>query len=354
MTFQPDKNRKSCDCTKNEGFEIYRVERPPQENDYQTAYANQNAQIKSGIKKICDDGHVFDLIVVHGYFLAEAALFAKDIFRTPIVYHSHTDYGLFTKHEDKSARINMLSYAFERALCSEAYAIIAVSCYLKNLLVINFGQADKITIIPKGVDIDEYNRALQDKKLRRDRFFRAIFVGRISADKGVEVLLNAVAIAKKSIKNTILVYLVGTAMDQKYLDSVRNMVKELGLQSNVIFLGYKNQLEIIKLYCECDIAVIPSYGETFGKVAIEAMAAKIPVIVSDIGGLGEIVEHKKTGLKFQVGSESQLAECIVNLWNDRSMCDFLSENGYQDVIANYDISSIFDQTKQIYLNAVKI
>lgn len=353
LTFQQNKENIDFEYSKMDEVEIYRVPRPANyDEDYQKAYANQNVQIKLGVLKLFYDGYKFDLIVVHGYFLAESAIYAKDMFQVPIIYHSHTDYGLNILLEDRAANAGFLSYAYERVLCSEAHSIIAVSYYLKDILINNFGQANKISIIPKGLHIDEYDKAFSEKKKKIINDFKIIFVGRISVDKGIEVLLNAVATVKNMIEHRIILYIVGTAINQEYLVLIKSMIKELGLQKNVVFLGYKNQLEITKIYCECDIAVVPSYGETFGKVAIEAMAARLPTIVSDIGGLGELVEQEKTGLKFEVGNVEQLSENIRKLWSDNYLYKLLSENGYQYAVEHYNISDVFEQTNRIYLNAV--
>ena len=353
LTFQPNKGKADFEYSQMEEIEIYRVPRPASfDDDYQKAYANQNIQIKLGILNLLKDGHSYDLIVIHGYFLAESSIFAKDVFKAPIVYHSHTDYALNTSPENRAANAGTLSYAFERVLCGEAHSIIAVSRYLKELLITNFGQDDKILIIPKGLHIDEYDKALSEKKPKITNDFRIIFVGRISVDKGIEVLLNAAAIAKNVIERRLILYIVGTAINREYLDLIKSMIKELGLQGNVVFLGFKGQSEIAKIYCECDIAVVPSYGETFGKVAIEAMAAKLPTIVSNIGGLGELIEPEKTGLRFTIGNAGQLSEHISKLWSDNSLYKLLSENGYQEVVKKYEINGVFEQTQQIYLNAV--
>lgn len=353
LTFQPDKENTDYGYSTMGDIKIYRVPRPINySDDYQKTYANQNIQVKMGILNLFKDGHVYDLIVVHGYFLAEAALFAKDVFHAPLVYHAHTDYGLNDSLEDKAKSAGSLSCVCERALCNEAYSIIAVSYYLRRLLVANYGQFHKISIIPKGVYIDEYDQAMSEKKLKIVNDFKLIFVGRISRDKGIEVLLNAFSIAKKSIDYKLILYIVGTAINQKYLDFIKSVIRDLGIQNDVVFLGYKDQSEITRIYCECDIAVVPSYGETFGKVAIEAMAAKLPTIVSDIGGLGELVEHGKTGLKCEVGNVEQLSRCIKKLCSNKSLYKMISENAYQSVRENYNIKDVFEQTEQAYLEVI--
>lgn len=353
LTFQPNKENAVYEYLDKEDMCIYRVPWPKAyDNDYQKVYANQNVSIKLGILNLLKDGYSCDLIVAHGYFLAEAAIFAKDAFDVPIIYHSHTDYGLNALLNVRATNAGTLSYAYERLVYDEAYTIITVSQYLKNLLITNFGQGDKIIVIPKGVHIDEYAHALVEKKEKSKKDYRIIFVGRISVDKGIEVLLNALAKAKKVVNEKLILYIVGTAINQEYLMLIKSIIKELDLQSNVLFLGYKNQSEIAPLYCECDVAVVPSYGETFGKVAIEAMAAKLPIIISDVGGLSELVEHEKTGLKFEIGNAEQLSNYICKLWSDKTLYKLLSENGYENVVKYYNMDKVFEKINQQYLNAI--
>jgi len=101
-----------------------------------------------------------------------------------------------------------------------------------------------------------------------------------------------------------------------------------------------------------DVSVVPSLFEPFGIVAIEAMAAKSPVVVSDTGGLSEIVEHNVTGVKVYADNPESLAWGITKVLTDDSYANWLRNNAYKKIQEKYDWNKIAQQTKTIYNNVL--
>lgn len=348
QTSNGDEFEKEC----LEGINIYRVKIPTGENNYQTNYELQNIKIKMGILKLKKLENDFDLIVVHGYFLGEAAIFAKDLFETPLIYHAHTDYDLNVSLIERASKSNSKSYLNERLLVNESQHIIAVTHYLKNLLINNFGNEEKISIISKGLHLDLFEKALQNKKTAENKFYTILYVGRISEDKGIEVALDAIYNLKKS-QNNIRLNIIGTSISEQYLLSIKNKIKELNILENVAFLGYKNTTEIIDYYINSYIVIVPSYSETFGKVIIEAMAAGVPTAVSDCSGMSELIIHEKNGLKFKAGDSNELSSCMLKLINDNDLYEEISQNGINEAFAKYDIGKVCQRTYGIYLDSIR-
>ena len=97
------------------------------------------------------------------------------------------------------------------------------------------------------------------------------------------------------------------------LDELRAQADALGISNKVYFAGYMNGKDVEKMYKAADISVFPSTYEPFGIVALEGMLAERPIVVSDAGGLGEIVEHRETGMKSYCGNPNSIADSILEL-----------------------------------------
>jgi glycosyltransferase involved in cell wall biosynthesis len=122
----------------------------------------------------------------------------------------------------------------------------------------------------------------------------------------------------------------------------------MGLEHKVLFQGFMDEENLLKLQKSADVCVVPSMFEPFGIVALEAMAAKSPVVVSDTGGLSEIVNHDITGVKVYPNNADSLAWGITKVLLDGSFSKALSENAYKTMIEKYDWNKIAQQTKHIY------
>ena len=116
----------------------------------------------------------------------------------------------------------------------------------------------------------------------------------------------------------------------------------------MLFTGFVDEETLLKLQCCADVSVVPSLFEPFGIVALEAMAAKSPVVVSDTGGLGEIVEHDVTGAKVYPNNTESLAWGITKVLLDENYRNSLRENAYRRIQEKYDWDKIAQQTERIY------
>jgi glycosyltransferase involved in cell wall biosynthesis len=204
-------------------------------------------------------------------------------------------------------------------------------------------------MVPNGVNTHVYEQVeKQDLKLFRSAFALpeeklVLFVGRLVYEKGAHVLINAVpkVLAKVDAKFVI----VGSGYMKEQLS---NIVKSMGLEHKVLFTGFLDDETLLKLQKCADVSVVPSLFEPFGIVALEAMAAKSPVVVSDIGGLAEIVEHDATGIKVYPNNPDSLAWGITKILLDENYRNRIRENAYKKVQEKYDWDKIALHTERIY------
>jgi len=168
-------------------------------------------------------------------------------------------------------------------------------------------------------------------------------VGRLVYEKGVHVLVNAVPRVLEKVNAKFIIVGSGYMKEQ-----VLNIVRNTKMEHKVLFAGFTDDATLLRLQRCADVSVVPSLFEPFGIVALEAMAARSPVVVSDTGGLSEIVDHDWTGVKVYPNNPESLAWGIVKVLTDENYKKNLVENAYKKILDKYDWEKIAQQTKKIY------
>ena len=136
------------------------------------------------------------------------------------------------------------------------------------------------------------------------------------------------------------------------LDELKAQVNAMGISNKVYFAGYMNGKDVQRMYKAADIAVFPSTYEPFGIVALEAMLSENPIVVSDIGGLNEIVEHGVNGMKAYCGNANSIADSILQLLYDHKLCSEITKRAKNKVRNDYNWSKIAQDTHFIYQKAI--
>ncbi len=293
----------------------------------------------------------FDLIHAHDWLSAFSAKTLKWSFKIPMVCTIHaTEYG-----RNRGIRTDMQRYisSTEWLLTYEAWKIVVCSNYMRDQIMNIFGSpCDKIWVIPNGVDTEKFNFEFDwisfRRKFANDNEKIVFYVGRHVFEKGIHLLIES---APKIIENyNDTKFVIGGIGPMT--EELKARVREMGIQSKVLFTGYMNDEDRDKLYRVANAAVFPSLYEPFGIVALEAMAAGCPVVVSDTGGLGEIVQHEVNGLKTINGSHESLADNIVKILYDQGLSNYVKGNGLKTVYEKYTWNKITDLTVDMY-NQVK-
>jgi len=289
-----------------------------------------------------------DVFHAHDWLVANAGIGLKHTFRKPL---------LATIHSTEIGRRNGIHFDYERMiheteawLTYEAWRVICCSDYMVSHVRWAFGlPKDKLVMVPNGVDAEAYAKIGNDDLSRfRSKFALpeekiVLFVGRLVHEKGVHVLVNAVP--KVLEKVNVKFIIVGNGYMKEQLS---NIVKNMGFAHKVMFTGFIDDETLRKLQRCADVSVVPSLFEPFGIVALEAMAAKSPVVVSDTGGLSEIVEHDVTGVKVYPDNPDSLAWGITKVLLDEAYANCIKMDAYKKIHEKYDWDRIAQQTKAIY------
>jgi glycosyltransferase involved in cell wall biosynthesis len=188
--------------------------------------------------------------------------------------------------------------------------------------------SDKLKLILNGVDIEEVFAASAYKKKSDDRF-RIGYVGQLIERKDISTLLKAFSILVKN-EQKIQLIIVGDGPEKQCLEALS---AELNIGDHVEFTGYRT--DAVSLLKSFDVFVLPSRLEGIPRCIMEAMAAKVPVIVSDIPGNRDLVVHGVTGLLYPLLDEQGLAEALLSLLDNYKSRVTFSDNAYDLILQKY-------------------
>jgi glycosyltransferase involved in cell wall biosynthesis len=246
-----------------------------------------------------------------------------------------------TKHGFNEFRENRGFALGDRAIASLAHMHIAISRGLARYLeeVEGFDGAS-FEIVHYGIDPDG-----SPEPYRGDEP-RLLCVGRLIPIKGHIVLLRAFAEARREVPGLRL-DLAGRGPLEPAL---RALAKELEVEDAVRFLGHVAPIQ--QAIEEAAAVVVPSMGEGFGMVALEAMERARPVIAAEIGGLGELVEDGVSGLLVPAGEAGPLARAIVRLASDLDLAARMGEAGRRRAVEQFLQERCTDRTELLYAEAL--
>ena len=265
----------------------------------------------------------YDLIHAHYWLSGVAALTLKTRWSVPVLQMFHTLGRLKNRVARSAAELEpAVRLEEETRIVSAADRIVAANVVERAELLRDYAaHASRIATIPCGVDTDLFtpgDGAEARRRLDLDGRPLLLWVGRIAPIKGLDTLLDAVARLSESGQDMRLL-VVGGDTDERtsgHETSLRQRIERLGLGDSVRFLGPQPQGVLPLYYAASDVTVLPSYYESFGMVALEAMACGSPVIASRVGGLVTTVRDGVTGFLVPDGDVEALAERIETLVGD--------------------------------------
>ena len=265
----------------------------------------------------------YDLIHAHYWLSGVAALTLKRRWSVPVLQMFHTLARLKNRVARSAAELEPLVRVEEETrIVSDADRIVAANVVERAELLRDYGaHASRIATIPCGVDTDLFtpgDRAEARRRLGLDDRPVLLWVGRIAPIKGLDTLLDTVARLREAGRDMRLLVVGGEADEPTngHETSLRRRIAALGLGESVRFVGPQPQSVLPLYYAAADVTVLPSYYESFGMVALEAMACGSPVIASRVGGLVTTVRDGVTGFLVPDGDVEALAERIETLVGD--------------------------------------
>ncbi|MCI8273642.1 MAG: glycosyltransferase family 4 protein [Clostridia bacterium] len=336
----------------DKGVKVHRVDNYMiNSNNFIDWIMQMNFNMITKVNQIIAEEGKFDVIHAHDWLVASAAKSIKNSYNIPIVATIHaTEAGRNSGIHDETQRyINdtewMLTY--------EATEVIVNSNYMKGEIQRLFGLPfEKINVVANGVNLNKFSGIDRDYSFRRrfamDNEKIILFMGRLVYEKGIQHLIAAMPKILQGYHDAKLVIAGKGGM----LDELKAEVEALGISNKVYFAGYLNQKDVEKMYKAADISVFPSLYEPFGIVALEGMLAERPIVVSDSGGLGEIVEHRETGMKSYCGNANSIADSILELLYNPELYANIVKKAKSKVKNNYNWIKIAQDTHFTYQKAI--
>ena len=308
-----------------------------------------------------------DIIHCHTWYAQFAGILSKLCYGTPLVITAHSLEPLRPWKRKQLGRGYDASSWIEKTAMEMADAVVAVSEETKADILKHFNiKEENISVIYNGIDLDEYNKtndvsALEKYQIDPSKPF-VLFVGRITQQKGIIHLVNAI----KYIHDEVQVVLCAGAPDTEAIGKeMSSAVLEIQKsRDNVIWISEMlSKKDVIQLYSHASVFCCPSIYEPFGIINIEAMACYTPVVASSVGGIKEVVVDGETGFLIPLQQEAHapfeasnpdqfandLAVGINKILSDEKLAEQMGINGRRRVEQLFDWKSIAKQTEELYL-----
>jgi D-inositol-3-phosphate glycosyltransferase len=266
----------------------------------------------------------YDLIHSHYWMSGIAARDLKAFWEVPVVHMFHT-LGVMKQRVARASEEREGKYRLEgelEVLALSDRIVAATQAEMAQLLWLYQADTSKIVIIPPGVDTSHFYPIPEDEAKEFigippcERML--LFVGRIEPLKGIDTLMQAIAVMKPNNLRVCLSVIggepeVGSEMENNEMLRLQDLRQNIGLDDLVAFLGKRRQDTLPYYYSAAEVVVLPSFYESFGMVALEAMACGTPVVASQVGGLAFLVQDGETGFTVPVDDPNALAERLTEL-----------------------------------------
>lgn len=304
----------------------------------------------------------YDLIHSHYWMSGLAALELRAAWQVPILHMFHTlgimkrRVARFENEVDGDYRLNG-----EKKLLNQVDGIVAATLAESTQLQWLYNaDMDKVKVIPPGVDLGRFYPIPPDEAKEFigippcERML--LYVGRIEPLKGIDVLIEAISeMRDRGVLEEIpfCLSLIGgesdasSEVENMELIRLQELRRRYNLEGLITFLGKKSQDTLPYYYSAAEAVVVPSQYESFGMVALEAMACGTPVVASQVGGLAFLIQDGRTGYMVPSNEPTQLADRLTRLLKDQKLRQQMGKNA-AELARNYSWEIIARKIVELY------
>jgi len=285
-----------------------------------------------GIQKFSESKQMeYDIIHSHYWLSGLAGLELRKIWQVPMIQMFHTLAVMKNRvaRGDEESESQLRVQAEQKLMQKSDRIVAATQAELAQLQWLHRADTKRIRVIPPGVDTTHFYPIPKDEALEfigtPAKYCMLLYVGRIEPLKGIDTLFEAMAILKREgfldINPLCLAIIGGDPQVSREemsseMERLHSLQESLGIGDLVTFLGRRAQDTLQYYYSAAEIVVVPSHYESFGMVALEAMACGTPVIASETGGLAFLVKHGETGFHVPAADPNALANQLKELMMD--------------------------------------
>lgn len=295
--------------------------------------------------------------IVHSYnfyanvFAVPAARWAG----VPCVIASIRDMGIY---------LTPLQQQVHRLVCGLADCVVVNAQAISDWLVEQGYRADKISVIPNGLDMSRFRQRGVDSGLRRElglppRAQLVMMLSRLNPQKGVEYFLQAAALVRDRCPDAYFL-VVGEAhrrrkglyeRDTEYREELSRLALRLGIGSRVRFTGFR--ADVPELLSQAAVSVLPSLSEGLSNTLLESMAAGVPVVATRVGGTPEAVEHGEHALLVPPRDASALADAIAAMLLDHRLAERIGRQARARAEREYSLDAMVRRNENLYLGLLE-
>jgi D-inositol-3-phosphate glycosyltransferase len=276
----------------------------------------------------------YDIIHSHYWLSGLAGLELRKLWQVPMIQMFHTLAVMKNRvaRGDEEPASEMRMQAEQRLMQKSDRIVAATQAELAQLQWLHRADTKRVRVIPPGVDTTHFYPIPKDEALEfigtPAKYCMLLYVGRIEPLKGIDTLFEAMAILKREgfldINPLCLAIIGGDPQVSREemsteMERLHSLQESLGIGDLVTFLGRRAQDTLQYYYSAAEIVVVPSHYESFGMVALEAMACGTPVIASETGGLAFLVKHGETGFHVPAADPHALANQLKELMMDEML-----------------------------------
>ncbi len=305
-------------------------------------------------KKLGQISHEYgepDIVHCHDWLAVTSGVASKHLLRKPLVMTFHSTEA--ARSEGSSSLESSLVSGLEWWGSYEASRIITVSSWMKDHVAGTFRlPPEKVDVIPNGVDYSKFQSRSDGtgngEKLTPDPpgpYVTA--VGRMTSQKGFDNLMRAFPMVLRAVPTARLL-MVG---DGYMKGELQELARREGIAERVSFSGFISDEKLVGALRSSSVVVVPSRFEPFGIIALEAMAAGVPVAVSKVGGLAEIVDNDVDGLEFEPENLRAMADAVVRVLTEPGLAGRLVERS-REKVKKYGWGSAAELTLATYRRAI--
>lgn len=319
----------------DEGLRLFHIDAGPiavvNKNDLSLWINSFTTNIKKIVENFDDD---YALIFSHYWLSMLAGETLAHDWDIPHIgmFHTLAEVKLEALASEKETQVRLDT---ERRLIGKLDRIIAATSDEKEIMRIIYGVSeDNISVVPLGVGPDFFEEKLQSYAREKLKFYNGdkivLAVGRVEPLKGLDVLIRAMSYVDPEMPYQ-LVIIGGDKAASAEISRLKDIAMQVGIAHKVKFIGSVDHSKLPIYYRAADVVVIPSFSESFGLVAVEAMASGVPVVASNVGGLALTVEHGRAGFLIPPGSSDQFGEKINLLLNDPKLRSDFGKIGVENM-----------------------
>ncbi len=350
------------------GNRVVHIPAGPEEPKSKSDIAKYIPEFAQGVIQFAaEKGIKYDVIHSHYWMSGLAAEILSNAWGgIPVVNMFHTLGEMknrVARSESEKAGVDRLNG--ERQVLRRADRIIvATLAELTQLRFLYRADSRKMTVIPPGVDTSHFypipaDEAKQYIGLKPENRM-VLFVGRIEPLKGIDTLIQAMScLGLLDMRHPVHLAIIGGDVDvspedmSEEMTRLQKMCDDLCMGGMVIFLGKRGQDTLPYYYSAAEVVVMPSLYESFGMVALEAMACGTPVIASEVGGLGYLVQNGITGYTIPDSDPAELCDKLSHLLGDTDLRNQMG-NSAAEYAADYAWTKVASQIIEVYKEVAAI